>query len=192
MGKNTDKQEQDAIHDRPKSLRVRALQSDHETAKSHICSKSEHDRPHGGPSRGVQSFGRCHQKRARMRGRLRRELGRGGGNLRRVRARQERTGGGRCGSVQRRFGVYQSFPRCIESGHAGEMAKAVLDSIETAAKSLGKVQGKVKESARVKELSKSLEIALKAAKECTEDCAVEWETVEEISDAKEREQAKGN
>jgi hypothetical protein len=50
----------------------------------------------------------------------------------------------------------------------------------------------VKESARVKELSKSLEIALKAAKECTEDCAVEWETVEEISDAKEREQAKGN
>jgi hypothetical protein len=29
--KHTDKQEQDAIHDRPKSLRVRALQSDHET-----------------------------------------------------------------------------------------------------------------------------------------------------------------
>ena len=32
--KNTDKQEQDAIHDRPKSLRVRALQSDHETGTS--------------------------------------------------------------------------------------------------------------------------------------------------------------
>ena len=80
----------------------------------------------------------------------------------------------------------------LKAAKAGEMDKAVLDSIETAAKSLGKVQGKVKESARVKELSKSLEIALKAAKECTEDCAVEWETVEEISDAKEREQAKGN
>ena len=80
----------------------------------------------------------------------------------------------------------------LKAAKSGEMDKAVLDSIETAAKSLGKVQGKVKESARVKELSKSLEIALKAAKECTEDCAVEWETVEEISDAKEREQAKGN
>ena len=80
----------------------------------------------------------------------------------------------------------------LQAAKSGEMDKAVLDSIETAAKSLGKVQGKVKESARVKELSKSLEIALKAAKECTEDCAVEWETVEEISDAKEREQAKGN
>ncbi len=54
------------------------------------------------------------------------------------------------------------------------------------------LQGKVKESARMKELSKSLEMALKAARECTDDCAVEWETVEEISDAKEREQAKGN
>ena len=80
----------------------------------------------------------------------------------------------------------------LKAAKSGEMDKAVLESIETASKSLGKVQGKVKESARLKELSKSLEAALKAAKECTEDCAVEWETVEEISDAKEREQAKGN
>jgi thiamine biosynthesis lipoprotein ApbE len=80
----------------------------------------------------------------------------------------------------------------LKEAKSGAMDKTVLDSIETAAKSLGQVQGKVKESARMKELSKSLEIALKAARECTDDCAVEWETVEEISDAKEREQAKGN
>lgn len=80
----------------------------------------------------------------------------------------------------------------LKAAKSGDMDKKVLASIESAAKSLGQVQGKVKDSKRVQELSKSLEIALKAAKACTEDCAVEWETVEEISDAKEREQAKGN
>ena len=166
--------------------------SNHKTAKSHICSKSEHDRPHGGPSRGVQSFGRCHQKRARMRGRLRRELGRGGGNLSAASAHAKKEPAAVDAEVSKEdLAFIKASQDALKAAKSGEMDKAVLDSIETA-KSLGKVQGKVKESARVKELSKSLEIALKAAKECTEDCAVEWETVEEISDAKEREQAKGN
>ena len=80
----------------------------------------------------------------------------------------------------------------LQKAKKGTMDKEVLNSIEGAAKSLKQVKGNLKQSARLKELTKSLEKALKAARECKEDCAVEWETVEEISDAKEREQAKGN
>merc|ERR1712216_1010346 len=183
-----------AIHNRPKSLlrRVRAHFDESVDETTDLFQESQHDRPHGRPSCRFQSARRSHKKRRRMRRGLLSELGRSRRNLRRASARQERTSAGRREDIQKRFGVHQSLSRRVERCQVRAMDKTVLDSIETAAKSLGQVQGKVKQSARMKELSKSLEIALKAARECTDDCAVEWETVEEISDAKEREQAKGN
>ena len=127
-----------------------------------------------------------------MRRGLRSELGRSRRNLRRASAREKEPAPVDAKISKNDLAFIKASQDALKEAKSGAMDKTVLDSIETAAKSLGQVQGKVKESARMKELSKSLEIALKAARECTDDCAVEWETVEEISDAKEREQAKGN
>jgi hypothetical protein len=61
-----------------------------------------------------------------------------------------------------------------------------LRSLESAAASAQKV---TVSNARLDSLTKALDQALEAAKACTgDDCAIEWETVEEISQAKSRAQ----
>ena len=61
-----------------------------------------------------------------------------------------------------------------------------LRSLESAAASAKKV---TVSNARMESLTKALDQALEAAKACTgDDCAIEWETVEEISQAKSRAQ----
>eukprot|EP00740_Mantoniella_antarctica_P006159 CAMPEP_0181358436 /NCGR_PEP_ID=MMETSP1106-20121128/5510_1 /TAXON_ID=81844 /ORGANISM="Mantoniella antarctica, Strain SL-175" /LENGTH=191 /DNA_ID=CAMNT_0023471399 /DNA_START=52 /DNA_END=627 /DNA_ORIENTATION=- len=65
---------------------------------------------------------------------------------------------------------------------AGLVDVEMLRSIEAAAASVKQVSIS---SERLASLERALDAALSAAKECTGDnCAVEWEAVEEISDAK--------
>ena len=68
-----------------------------------------------------------------------------------------------------------------KSGATVDMA--TLRQIEAAAATMSKVKDK-KVIARIAMLEKSLQEAMTAAKACTDNCAVEWETVEEISEAK--------
>mmetsp|Transcript_7793 Transcript_7793/g.28686 ORF Transcript_7793/g.28686 Transcript_7793/m.28686 type:complete len:225 (-) Transcript_7793:126-800(-) len=69
---------------------------------------------------------------------------------------------------------------------ATEVSDDVLKKIEAAAKGMKEVTKKIN-SSRMAQLDKALDEALAAAKTCTDDCAVAWETVEEISEAKARE-----
>lgn len=70
---------------------------------------------------------------------------------------------------------------------AGSVDDATMKKIEAAAKGVKEVAKKVNQ-ARVAKIETALEAAIAAAKECTDDCAVAWETVEELSAEKSREQ----
>ena len=82
------------------------------------------------------------------------------------------------------FNFIKETQAALAQAQAAQTVDAdTLKKIEAAAASVSKVENKT-DSARIATLTKALDAALEAAKECTEDCAVEWEAVEEISEAK--------